>query len=149
MIPAGYGSYQDVHGGGEGCEAYDNTIINTPMDYRTSGSGGGAYLGIGFYSRGGFALYYNNIIRSCSSSITLANDQSAWEYAKLHGVWIWGNTYVTSSGITTYDPQTPNLVPNYFSITLETDFWLRAPNMAQDGFTYTPYPYPHPLTQSS
>ena len=28
---------------------------------------------------------------------------------------------------------------------LNVDFFMRQPNLAQDGWTYTPYPYPHPL----
>jgi hypothetical protein len=142
MIVAGYGSYQDVHGGGEGCECYDNTIINTPVDYRSAHNHWGEYQGIGFYPRGGFGLFYNNTIQNfqdSGSAITLANDQSSWGYARLNGVWIWDNNYVNC-------PTQLTLMPGAFTITQNVEYFLRSPNQAQDGFTYIPYPYPHPLT---
>ena len=30
-------------------------------------------------------------------------------------------------------------------VDLNVDYFLRQPNMTQDGWGYTPYPYPHPL----
>ncbi len=143
MILAGYGSYQDVHGGGEGAECYGNTIINTRVDSRSENppeSDFGKYAGIGFYSRGGFALYYNNTIRNfeIGSGITLANDQSNSNY-RTRNVWIWNNTYVNVA-------TQLNTMPNSFPIRENIEYFLRAPSQTQDGFTYTPYPYPHPLT---
>lgn len=142
MIVGGYGSYQDVHGGGEGCEVYNCTIINTALDNRSyadqppKGSGT-TYLGIGLYSRGGFALYYNNTIKyfnaSASSAITLTNDQSNYTL-RTTGVWIWNNMFVdvtTQLGIT----------PNAFPIDEGVDYF----RYAKPG--YVPYTYPHPLTQ--
>jgi hypothetical protein len=143
MVQAGYGSYHDSHGGSQGSECYDNTIINTPVDNRsTTGSHWGEYEGIGFYPRGGFGLFYNNTIQNfqVGSAITLANDQSAWAFARLNGVWIWGNNYMNCTTQLT-------LMPGAFTITENVEYFLRAPSQAQDGFTYTPYVYPHPLTQ--
>jgi hypothetical protein len=142
MIVAGYGSYQDVHGGGQGAECYNNTVINTPYDHRSISNPNywGKYAGIGFYSRGGFALYYNNTIMNIQNGagITLANDQSMWDFAKLNGVWVWNNNFVN------VDTQV-STAPNAYPIREGIEYFLRAPNQAQDGFTYTPYPYPHPL----
>jgi hypothetical protein len=39
------------------------------------------------------------------------------------------------------------LIYNYGNYTENIDFFLRAPSLELDGFSYTPYPYPHPLTQ--
>jgi hypothetical protein len=33
-----------------------------------------------------------------------------------------------------------------YNFTENVNYFLRAPNQQQDGFTYAPYPYPHPLT---
>jgi len=140
MIVAGYASYQDVHGGGEGAECYGNTIINTPADYR-SGYSSGDYIGIGFYSRGGFALYHDNTIRNFQNGqgIVLANDQSAYAEYRTRNVWIWNNNYVNCE-------TQVGTAPNAFPIRENIEYFLRAPTQAQDGFTYVPYQYPFPLT---
>jgi len=142
MITSFYGSYIDVHGGGRGMEIYNNTITNSLSDYR-SGPGNTGYLGLGTNPRGGAGLVFNNTFINFPNgwAIQLTNDQSNSLY-KLHDYWIWSNTFTNSLS-------TVHTVPNDFPITLDVDYFLRAPNQTLDGFSYSPYPYPHPLTQSS
>lgn len=140
MIVAGYGSYQDVHGGAEGCEVYNNVLQNTPVDGRSlPQSYWGEYTGIGLYSRGGFALYYGNEIRNMGTAIALVNDQSSNDDYRLNGVWVWSNSYVSCG-------RAFSTTPNVFPIRENVEYFLRSPSQEQDGFTYVSYTYPHPLT---
>jgi hypothetical protein len=142
MVVAGYGSYIDAHGTSHGFEAYDNVIINMPVDYRstTDSSYWGQYQGIGINPRGGFGLIFNNTIKyiETGSGIKLSNDQSDPTY-RLNGFWIWNNTYEDVTTQLTVDP-------GDFTIEENKEYFLRAPSLDLDGFQYTPYPYPHPLT---
>jgi hypothetical protein len=136
MIVAGYGSYIDTHGTSAGFEAYNNTIINTPMDYRSTNDSlyWGRYYGAGIAPRGGFGLIFNNTIKYFSegTAIKLCNDQTNETY-RLNGFWIWNNTLI--------DVKTPlGTDPGSFTIDENDEYFL----YAKPG--YTPYPYPHPLT---
>lgn len=84
-------------------------------------------IGIGF--RGGSGTIFNN---TGGSPIWVMKDTDGTPLRPMNNLWIWGN----NGQFTNYDGYYVENV-NYF---------LRAPNLAQDGFTYTPYPYPHPLT---
>ena len=54
----------------------------------------------------------------------------------MNDLWIWGNTFENVA--TPFHNADGYYVEN-------VNYFLRAPNQAQDGFTYTPYIYPHPL----
>lgn len=141
-ISAYMGSFLDDHGGSRGFECYDNTITNVPVDIRSLPSQyWGQYSGLGINPRGGCGLFYHNTFvnfPNTGTAIMLSNDQSNNPTWRTTGIWIWENYYTNSdSSIGTN--------PGGFSITKDVDYFLRQPNQAQDGFTYTAYPYPHPL----
>lgn len=130
LIQDNANSVIDVHGGstgvcgGRGLELYNNTIDH-------DGAAGGYGVGL----RGGSGTIFNNTIKNINTGILLTND-SIGDPHPLSDVWIWNNTFQNVN--TNYD-----IKPWY---TEDEDYFMRAPNMEQDGFTYTPYPYPHPLT---
>jgi hypothetical protein len=119
----------DIHGfnGGRGLEAYNNTIIG-PYQQQ-----------IGIQVRGGGGVIYNNTILNLNTGVKIFVDPGTPQpYWLIHDLWIWGNT--VSAGKTPFVDGTDG------NRTLNVDYFLRAPTLGQDGFTYTPYPYPHPLT---
>jgi hypothetical protein len=123
----------DVHGtgggtapGGRGLEAYNNTIIGTP----------GYGSAQPFWIRGGGGAIFNNRMLNAWLGIELRNEGGTQLY-EVRNMWIWGNTMDRGT-----------LINNSGNYTEGVKYFLRAPNSSQDGFTYTPYPYPHPLTQS-
>jgi hypothetical protein len=61
---------------------------------------------------------------------------------KVQESYIWNNT-LTRVG----DELTVYSVCGDGAIAEGTDYFRRAPTQADDGFTWTPYPYPHPLVQ--
>jgi len=138
----GHGTYDYV--GTRAIEIYDNQIIDpisnmhsqnwdstTPVDWHDEG--------IGINWRGGGGIVYNNIIRGYKLGLTMT-DEGEVQKCYPHDVWIWNNTWVNvqSPISTTYQ--------GHYNIRENVDYFLRAPNQEQDGFEYTPYPYPHPLT---
>lgn len=130
--PTNYGQL-DIHGSGDGSwpsgrgfEFYNNIVVGEPGHSTESAwlrGGGGVIFNNSFTVGSGYGigLYYE----SCR--------QSPDEV--LHNVWIWNNTM--SGG---------PLIHNVGGFEEAVDYFLRAPNQEQDGFTYTSYPYPHPLT---
>ena len=126
--PKNFGSI-DVHGdagsgapGGRGLEAYNNNI--------TGSAGYGAAQA--FWIRGGGGVIYDNNMDNISYGISLY--RGTVEEGLIRTLYIWDNicdgTFLNNDG---------GYVEN-------TDYFLREPSQAQDGFAYTPYPYPHPLT---
>lgn len=138
MIQFHYGSYIDAHGTSVGVEIYDNVIENSAVDYRTSldPSYIGQYLGLGIGMRGGGGVIFNNTINNCPDDIRLYSDLPDDPIQKVHDFWIWNNTFtgVKASGVNAWS-----------GVVLNQDYFLREPNVSQDGFTYTSYVYPHPL----
>jgi hypothetical protein len=122
----------DVHSpsttasGGRGLECYNNTI---DCNYAQNS------YGIGM--RGGSGVIYNNTLKELTTGIRVTKDGlSGTPFRPLNDLWIWSNTF---EGVTT-------TFQNYDGYYVEnTDYFLRAPTQALDGFTYTPYPYPHYL----
>ncbi|OGI14625.1 hypothetical protein A3K63_03760 [Candidatus Micrarchaeota archaeon RBG_16_49_10] len=145
LYQAGYGSLIDTHAGDthNSVEVYDNLLIGDPVSqgtiYQPPENYIGQYLDRGILLRGGSGLIYNNDIRDTPRvGVGLQVDFADKPELSPKYVWIWNNqiTYPNSGSGT--DILTAGL-PNVY---------LRAPNQAQDGFTYTPYVYPHPLTLS-
>lgn len=59
---------------------------------------------------------------------------------KVETSYIWNNTLTrVNDELTTYEPCGSG------SVAEDKDYYLRAPNQSDDGFTWTPYVYPHPL----
>jgi hypothetical protein len=128
--PKNYGII-DVHGcagtgygGGRGLEAYNN-IIHGAVGYSASQA---------FWLRGGGGAVFNNEITGCLYGVMLsAREPSAPDYTQIRDLWIWSNTGAPFN-------------PGDWGYVEGVDYFLRAPTLTEDGFTYTPYPYPHPLT---
>ncbi|MCW4048002.1 MAG: hypothetical protein NWE99_10680 [Candidatus Bathyarchaeota archaeon] len=125
-----------------GFEVYNNTMIQTPADDDSYGNGD-----IAVRLRDGSGLIYNNtFIVSPSNTgrayfIYLDDDDDYYgnyPITKVSQTYIWSNTYTGSSFLNNRGGYTQNV-----------DYFLRAPTQAQDGFTYAPYTYPHPLTLQS
>ena len=119
----------DVHGfnGGRGGEMYSNTIIG-PYQQQ-----------IGIQFRGGGGVVFNNTILNLSTGVEIFVDPGSYpSYWLVNKLYVWENT--VSAGKTQFVNGAPA------SYTENVNYFLRAPNQAQDGFTYTPYTYPHPLT---
>jgi hypothetical protein len=148
MVQCFYTSFVDVHGSGKGFEIYNNTIMDVPADIRITSMLSpietylGRYMGRGIGIRGGSGVIFNNSIINCGTNgIGLTNDGGLVPDASLNetrtqDVFVWGNIF----------QNVPNQITTDGSVILNTDYFLRQPHLAQDGFTYTPYPYPHPLT---
>jgi hypothetical protein len=114
-------------------EAYNNTITGSTADTDLST--------VACRIRGGHGIFYNNHF----NPIYPVN--AGWEQRfmlmeldnPLHPItqtYIWNNDY---SNCLFLDNRNPS------QIVENVNYFLRAPTQAQDGWTYTPYPYPHPL----
>ncbi len=144
----GHGVGFDDSGRGIRCAEVYNNIIRKSLD----GEDRLRWIMIGI--RGGGGVIFNNIIENAQYAIQFtidtralvdANGDGIYEYPakdQTHDRWIWNNTLIN----------VPVLIMHYGipaqQLILENrDYFLRAPSMELDGFEYTPYPYPHPLTQ--
>lgn len=128
--PQNYGMV-NIHGSGggswtsgRGVEVYNNTIV---------GAGSMSEL---MWIRGGGGVIFNNTLENAGYDIGLFNEDGI-AGTTVSQLYIWGNTLVN----TTY-----SLLGNSGNYTQNVQYFLRAPDQIDDGFTYTPYPYPHPLT---
>lgn len=144
----GHGVGLDDTGRGIRCsEVYNNTIKKS-LDYEDRLK----WIMIGI--RGGGGVIFNNIIENGQNAIQFTIDTKAYfdsnsdgiyEYPakdQTHDRWIWNNTLINIPiFIQHYGTQTEELIQE------NRDYFLRAPSMELDGFNYTPYIYPHPLTQ--
>jgi hypothetical protein len=139
----------DVHGdvggstpwGGRGLESYGNVFNFTDESY----SGG---LDFAIKPRGGGGVAWNNtvIINPAYHTATLGfgNDGEVAPY-DVEQFYSWNNTAMWTSG-TIFDFNSRISVDPGVTVTQNVNYFLRAPNQTLDGFTYTPYTYPHPLT---
>lgn len=107
-------------------EIYNNTITD-PIMPRQYAQGA---IGV----RGGCGVVCNNVIDGYYYGIYLTYEALDDKYA-MHNLYIWDNTITRA----TQPFAQSGLVENH-------NYFLRAPTQQQDGFIYTPYPYPHPLT---
>lgn len=138
-------SFLDVHSGGRGYEVYNNTLVDFPVDYRSMPIGDpdiGYYFNRAIYPKGGSGLAYNNTIINCKLGIGLTDGgQSSNSTWWISGFWIWNNTFMNVSTSFSADNNSPG------PILPDQQYYLRAPNQAQDGFTYMPIAYPFPFSQ--
>jgi len=133
----------DVHGpaypSGRGCVAYNNKIVGAVNNQKPWG---GTYYSAAVGLRGGSSLIYNNeficnLYNQYNYFLLLSKGDyvEGLEYQQIDQTYVWNNSYTGCTHIT----KPPEIIQ-------DVHYFLRAPNQAQDGFTYTPYPYPHPLT---
>jgi hypothetical protein len=137
--PTNYGMI-NIHGtsgwtSGRGFEAYNNTIVGASGHYGNSA----------IWQRGGCSIVFNNTFTNDFNSqynifIALSNDDTANQLPNTHvnNTYIWNNQI---AGGTLFE-NTGGYVEN-------VNYFLRAPSLTQDGFTYTPYVYPHPLVSAT
>jgi hypothetical protein len=134
----------DVHGAaypaGRGMIAYGNTIVGAPENVQPWNPAN-PYYSVAVGLRGGSSLVYDNTF-ICDNNpnnkfllLSTGDNKVGLEYMAVSKTYIWGNT-VTGAAFSGVDT----------GITLNVDYFTREPTQAQDGFTYTPYSYPHPLT---
>jgi len=132
-----HGTAAGTYVSARGFEAYNNTIIETLTDSQSRYGSGETALRI----RDGSCFIFNNNFTSLESNsyayFLLMEDESGGQYQETYGsdMFIWDNAYVNC----TFLSNTGGYVEN-------THYFLRAPSSELDGFTYTPYEYPHPLT---
>jgi len=141
---APYGQ-NDVHGnagngiGGRGLESYSN-IFNLTDESHSDGQDYAVEM------RGGGGVVWNNTVIINPSygthTVALMNDGESAPY-DVEQFYIWNNTAMWTNG-TTFDFN--SLISNQAGYTQNINYFLRAPTQTLDGFTYTPYTYPLPLT---
>ena len=125
---AGTDVHEGVEGsypGGRGLEAYNNIIRR-----------GGGYSDQGFKMRSGSGVIVNNTLIDVDRGVWLINSYQSNPQNYVHELYIWGNTYQNVGDQLSKDA--------FYQENIH--YFLRAPTQEQDGFTYTPYAYPHPLT---
>jgi hypothetical protein len=132
----------DLDAGTNAMEIYGVTIEQTG----TSGSAGVLF-------RSGCGVVYDTTIINKGSGVAMGVEGSPYNwiddpmgypfYNQPHGLWFWDNTFqnVQSEYATVWQSEE--------AIQENRDYFLRAPSQALDGFTYIPFPYPHPLTTCS
>ena len=141
---APYGQ-NDAHGGSSsyfgarGMESYGNVFNFTDESY----SGG---QDAAIEPRGGGGVCWNNTVILNPSyrtpTVQFSNDGEPAPY-DVEQFYIWNNTAQWMNG-TTLDFNSK--ISNPTGYVLNVNYFLRAPNESLDGFTYTPFMYPHPLT---
>lgn len=144
----GYGSI-DAHGReGDGSSIGTRAIEVYGNDFADP-----VWGDMGVQLRGGGGVFFNNVVDGYGLTGTAISQYSAFvcmiQYTpddfpvqQIHDVWIWGNT-LTPSGADLWDAAWGGIAQN--GIEEDSEFYLRAPSYSLDGFTYTPYTYPHPL----
>jgi hypothetical protein len=140
---APYGQ-NDVHGnagngvGGRGLESYSNVFNFTDESYS---DGQDAAV----EPRGGGGVTWNNTVILTAGygtdTVQFSNDGESAPY-DVEQFYIWNNTAQWTNG-TAVDFNSKIFPWDYVQ---NVNYFLRAPNQTLDGFTYTPYTYPHPLT---
>jgi len=130
----GHGSYATVdrpYAVGTRClEVYNNVFLNYDDTWGTPW-----VVGV----RGGSALVYNNTLDgSYAYLLDLNNDWGNYgdlAFCAVNQTYIWNNQ-LNGGSIIHYNADSVENI----------NFFLRQPNLLEDGVDYEPYPYPHPLT---
>lgn len=161
-----YGSWRvDAHGPGytnppDGLGTRLVEVYENVFNYSTHGHNKRA-IGI----RGGSAVIFNNTINDLENGIMLTLESRAHLYPeeeRVHDVWIWNNDFEPLDAPCTCDwesgvdgccevmvwdvNENPVLGDSKDYIREGYEYFLREPSLEQDGFDYTHYLYPHPLT---
>jgi hypothetical protein len=131
----GHGSYADDYHpyavGTRAVEVYNNLFKNPDTAYTN--------VPWALNIRGGSWIVTNNTLIGYYALCDLNNDWGNYvpycPQCHINQTYIWNNT-LTGAAIIKYNSDN----------TENVHYFLRAPNFAQDGFEYMPYPYPNPLT---
>jgi hypothetical protein len=135
-----HGTAENGYLSARGSEVYNNTIIGA--------TGINAYNTVAIGGRGGSFIVFNNTFLNdynSNNNVFFTIDDNEDEahtipQSHINSTYIWSNTITNATLLASTNP-------TYF---LENvSYFLRAPTLTQDDFTYTPYTYPHPLTQNS
>jgi hypothetical protein len=114
-------------------EVYDNV-------FDRSVAGGTVMKGI--YCKGGGGVIYNNTFRGMNEAINIGNagcSDPRLVKCYVHDLYFWSNTLFNTPTLYSVLDADASTVPR---AVLNIDFFPNAP-----AFNYTPYQYPHPLTQ--
>ncbi len=111
--------------------------------------------------RGGAAIIFNNTYQDWRNGVVLTldshndeNDTPENRQTWPKDIWIWDNTYQMdvlnenhweSYVFRTNDMNGHGYLNSFEEIIENEQFFLRAPNLSDDGFEYNPYTYPHPI----
>ena len=148
---APYGA-NDVHGavgtpawGGRGMESYSNIFNFTDESYSYGQDQA-------LEPRGGGGVCWNNTVILNPSygtrTIGFGNDGEVAPY-DVEQFYIWNNTAMWTNGTLVDFNSKIGVAPGSgFNGSENVNYFLRAPNQTLDGFTYTPYTYPLPLTST-
>jgi len=144
-------------------EIYNNRFVNTgttgdPIPYPPSSSNPGnmhrncprhpnqKHGLFAIVARGGSMIIHDNEYYQPESSPNsfgvfcwLRDESTAPPTGSIMETYIWAQT----SGVNVVNSRNP-IIQVDSDVILNTDYFLRQPNSAQDGWDYTPYTYPHP-----
>ncbi len=158
----------DAHGTGYppfNCGTRLVEVYNNDFYFTNPGGGNNDY---GMDCRGGSQVVFNNTWHNFDNGLVifLDNGMDSLPYPQPmqpSGIWFWNNSFVNlgyghESSCPCTDPTTQThccqvFLADFAQITdktkdfvqLNREYFLRAPSQQLDGFTYTPYTYPHPL----
>jgi hypothetical protein len=152
MYQSGYtdchGAYPDSYGG-RYVEVYDNEFhfrVDDSVPWQDPDIPKATMM------RGGGGVFTNNKVYDINVAVEIADDEGNAAHPEnyVNQFWVWNNTL--GSGVQLIDNTNSHVRDGtaYTFDQCEANGWhcyyLRAPNMAQDGFVYQKYPYPHWLT---
>jgi len=130
-----HGSYADANFpyavGTRAIEVYDNIFENPDTTW-----GAGTWA---INLRGGSGIVFNNTLVGYYALMDITNDVG--NYAPYCPQCHLNQTYIWNNGL-----GSGTLVHNKYDVQLDVNYFLREPSLAQDGFDYMPYQYPHPIT---
>ncbi|MBN1181537.1 MAG: T9SS type A sorting domain-containing protein [Bacteroidales bacterium] len=122
-------------------EIYNNTFVEPPeagYDERWSA------LGL----RGGGGVVYNNEFINFRYAVRFTMETGSVQPAggiypgidQIHDMWVWNNQLTETPELILLNANNADML-----IQEDRDYYLRQPSYDEDGFTYHPYIYPHPL----
>ena len=154
----------DSHGPGYGppCGTRLIEVYNNTFDYSPN------HTWIAIAVRGGSALIFDNQINNHDNGIMLTLESKAQNYAEAFRVsqtYIWDNTFTNlkkekesappcdwengtsphGCEVMIFDVNETGSLVSKDEIKENQHYFLRKPTQASDGFSYTPYEYPHPF----
>ena len=155
-----YSNPQWGNDGGRLFEHYNNTYLASAVCGAKLRSGSGVSFGNTYqFTSDGWWSYFGIAIDAGGASGGCADGTHKYTYPCTNGVcegpqkfWVWNETCPSNAwggsevGIGCFNISN-NECPG--ALQQNREFFLRAPDTAGDGFTYTPYTYPYPVAASS